>query len=427
MWRRYFRQAIKLFQQNKLLSIVSVIGTALSITMIMCIVIAMQVRTANFAPENKRNRMLSVDIVLAQYMDAANKYDGGKLSLRVIKECFYPLTTAEAVTAVIPYSSKLLNSPGEDRETTGYVLYTDAAFWKVFDFTFIRGTVYSEEEFSSGIKKAVISRSMAREIFNTEDVVGRTLSLSYDEYTICGVVKDVSVLADNAYADVWVPYTTAGDYERGYSGGLTGPYSCYILLPQGGKEEKTRVEVDRNVERLNFGQTEMKLLLPSGAPDNRLMQLNRKNMFDVPDVKQFFIEYGIVILILLLVPAINLSGLTFSRMRKRMEEIGVRRAFGAKRETLLWQILAESFFLTFIGAVVGLILSYLSVVFLRDWLLGNWHSITYGKEMLLNADILLQPGIFLLAVVFCLLLNLLSAGIPAYRISRVNIIDVLNS
>ena len=46
-------------------------------------------------------------------------------------------------------------------------------------------------------------------------------------------------------------------------------------------------------------------------------------------MKGIVLRYALVITILLLVPAINLSSMTLSRMRKRMSEIGVRKAFGA--------------------------------------------------------------------------------------------------
>ena len=55
------------------------------------------------------------------------------------------------------------------------------------------------------------------------------------------------------------------------------------------------------------------------------------------------LRYGIVIAILLLVPAVNLSGMTLSRMRRRMAEIGVRKAFGATGGELMRQVFFENF------------------------------------------------------------------------------------
>ena len=80
-----------------------------------------------------------------------------------------------------------------------------------------------------------------------------------------------------------------------------------------------RTEAQQNVDRMNANQKELKLLL-GGAPDTRLMSLARDNPFDDPDTSRLVLIYIVVITILLLVPAINLSGITLSRMRRRMEE-----------------------------------------------------------------------------------------------------------
>ena len=47
-------------------------------------------------------------------------------------------------------------------------------------------------------------------------------------------------------------------------------------------------------------------------------------------------------------------------------------------------------------------------------------------ETSLTAGALLSPWIFLAAFLFCLLMNLLSAGIPAWRASRMNIVEAIN-
>lgn len=93
----YFKQAWRLLKENRLLSMVSILGTALAICLVMVIVIVWQVRTAGFKPETHRERMLFV-----QYGRASRKTDHEfnncyRLSSSVVKQVFYPLQTAEAV------------------------------------------------------------------------------------------------------------------------------------------------------------------------------------------------------------------------------------------------------------------------------------------------------------------------------------------
>lgn len=423
MIKQYIKQSFTLLRQNRLLSVIAIVGTALAIAMIMCIVLVYQVKTANYEPEVNRDRTVKVDMAIARNKADDGWNNGGRISLRTIKECFYPMTTAEAVTGFNSGRTSLVSTPGGTTDVKGTVSYTDDAFWKVFHFRFLYGKPYGEE-FISGEKKAVVTRSLARKIFGTDDVVGKTLSLSFVDYTICGVVADVSVLAQAAYAQVWVPYTTVSGYENNYSDGLLGAYQCYILAPRRSALEEVRAEAQHNVDRMNAAQKDFKLML-FGAPDTQLMAMARSSLFEEPAVSKLILVYGISIIILLLVPALNLSGITLSRMRRRMEEIAVRRAFGATPGELLWQVLAENLVITLIGGMLGLIFSYLSVLGMRDWLLNTSMSGYYGVDTAISAGMVVSPLVFVSALFFCLLMNLLSAGIPAYRVSRVNIVDAL--
>ena len=133
-----------------------------------------------------------------------------------------------------------------------------------------------------------------------------------------------------------------------------------------------------------------------------LMSLARDNPFDDPDTSRLVLIYIVVITILLLVPAINLSGITLSRMRRRMEEIGVRRAFGATRGELLRQVLAENLVVTLMGGVLGLILSYIAVLCMRDWLLNTSMSGYYGVDTQVSAGMVIQPFVLCLCVIVLL-------------------------
>ena len=144
-----------------------------------------------------------------------------------------------------------------------------------------------------------------------------------------------------------------------------------------------------------------------------------------PPVAKVVARYVLIIAIILLIPAINMSGLTLSRMRKRMAEIGVRRAFGATRRELVTQILCENLLQTLMGGVLGLVVSYVMVAALPGWLLAA--DDTGISQAFLNADMLFNPVIFALAFLACLLLNLLSAGIPAWRSARAPIVRALNN
>lgn len=426
MYKQYLNQTLHLLKENKLLSAISIIGTALAISMIMVIVIVYEVKTANYEPETHRDRMLTVKWAGAVDKKNPDWNSNSMLSLKVIKQCFYPLKNVEAVTGIMPFNQRLASIPGGTTNFKCDVSYTDDGFWKVFEFSFLKGAPYVKEEFDSGIRKAVISEDIARRLYGTTDVVGKTISLSYQNYTISGVVKNVSTLAEASYAQVWAPYTTNNQSETTqFCEGLLGIFRCYILARNSSDFDDIRNQVNRNITVLNASQKEQNLLL-RGQPDSQFVQSTRKWANEDAKVNETVIQYSIILTLLLLVPAINLSGMTHSRMKKRMSEIGVRKAFGANRKELLGQVLYENFVYTILGGVFGLILSYLSVIFMKAMLLNNLMAGYLSGSSSLSVSMLFKPSVFLYAFMFCLLLNLMSAGIPAWKASRIKIVNALN-
>ncbi len=135
-------------------------------------------------------------------------------------------------------------------------------------------------------------------------------------------------------------------------------------------------------------------------------------------LKDYLLETGSLLLFLLFVPALNLLGVTQSAVQKRRVEMGVRKAFGATCGVLIRQVLYENGLMTLIGGALGLILSLLFLPVCKDFLLKS-------ADTALSGDMLFQPMAFGAALLFCLLLNLLSAGIPAARIACQKIVASL--
>ena len=86
-------------------------------------------------------------------------------------------------------------------------------------------------------------------------------------------------------------------------------------------------------------------------------------------MKKIRIQNILIVFLLLLVPAINLSGMNGTRMEHRLSEMGVRKAFGASRFKLVNQVLTENLLLTGLGGLAGLLLSYLVIFFTKNWIL----------------------------------------------------------
>jgi putative ABC transport system permease protein len=132
----------------------------------------------------------------------------------------------------------------------------------------------------------------------------------------------------------------------------------------------------------------------------------------------------VIFVILLIVPAINLSSMTQSRLRQRVAEIGVRRAFGSTRTELMGQILAENLVVTLLAGALGLLLSVAFAYLGNSLFFAQEFSRTLNPPMV-DAAILLHASTFGWALLFCFVLNLLSSGFPAWKASRIGIVNAL--
>lgn len=174
MIKLYFKQAFHLLKENKLLSSISIIGTALAIAMIMVIVITLRATIAPFAPESYRDRMLIFRYAGFQYKTNENWQSNGPVSYKTAKACFKEMAAPEAVTITSSFSETMLAAKPAGEKVSCSVLQVDDDFWKVFKFDFLSGYPFDKATFDAGATKAVISEDIARQLFGTSDVVGKT-------------------------------------------------------------------------------------------------------------------------------------------------------------------------------------------------------------------------------------------------------------
>ena len=421
MYKHYFKQMLQLFKENKLISCISILGTALSICMIMVIVIIYQMKTENIAPETNRDRMLYINTICVEEEDGGEGIS--RLSRYLMLEGFDKLQLPERIAAVSRGDETIMSIQGKKKAEKGVLMHTDASFWKMFDFTFIAGSAYTEEEFESGVKCVVIDEAYARTLYGSAEMaVGKRIDLDYEAYTVKGVVKPVNPFFHATYANVWRSYTIDSEAANrtvtaGRGGGYYGILHSYILAASSSDIPAIRIELQQMLDRLNANNKKVKLSF-NGDAVNHLAQTFR---FNTRDLSTFMLRCYLIIMLLLLVPAINLTGLTFSYMQKRKSEMGVRRAFGATKLQLLKQVLIENVVYSLIGGVIGLLLAFFSILFFDELLLKP----TMQGVTMMSLD-LLHPLVFVYTFLFCLILNCLSAGIPAWRVSRANIVSSIN-
>ena len=431
MIKQYMKQAWNLMKQNKLFTGIYVVGTALAIATTMIMAIVYYVKMAPVYPEVNRDRTLVMEQARELVGTTTNM---SSWSLKAVKEWFYPLKNAEIVSAEIKsYDARDYIQPKDGSgDFKIYTKYVDTNFFRVYDFRFVEGKSFTEAELQSAIPTAVITDAMARRLYgDATGAVGKTFTMNYVDYRVAGVVEAPSFLCKRSFSQIYFPYSFHEGMSQSWGkSGMIGAFEVTMVVKDKEQEAALREEIKELYRKYNTSQDEVELLQLEQPRSFALTVFQDSVSDEVFDWKAVFKKFGLTLLALLLVPALNLSGMIAGRMETRLSEMGVRKSFGAHRNGLLGQVMWENLLLTLAGGMLGLMLAWTALYACRDWLFALFDDrpvlAIEGVSTSVSGEMLFAPFIFLAAFLLCLLLNLLSALIPAWNSLRNPIIQSLN-
>lgn len=409
-----------------LIGIVTVTGTALSLFLVMLVVMIKAVDVIPVAPESNRARFLYCGRVWLDRIESENNSWQTPFSYKAIDQLYSDMPHVEALAIMRMFIYPETVGLEGERQFKTDCRDVNPGFWDVFDFTFLSGRPFSEAEFRSGAKVAVISEDLARKVFGSIDAVGKEIIINYGlPYRIVGVVRDVPEIADSSYAQIWItiPDDALNPQIEGHRW-VTGSYTGVMLADREGCREEVRAELARRREGLNSLLKDYGWQLRDlGAPYlvNEFRQAQWGGFEEVDSSED--VKWACIVAILLLVPAINLGNMTRSRLRRRTTEIGIRRAFGCSRTRLMLDILTENMILTLAGGLIGFI-----ATILLGWLGADmlWMNSQYSAtSSFVTLSEILDWRLFLWALAVCFVLNLLSNGIPAFKAARQNPVEAI--
>lgn len=407
------RQAFSLLRQNPFSSTVSIIGTAVSIAFVMVVYMVYDIQTANIRPESYRDRMVYSSYGYS-YRKADHSNSNTGMSYQAACRVFGDLPGAELVT-YMSYTTMEYCGASPEKGQRCQKRRVDLNFWRLYDIRFVAGRPFDQQEFDACADVVVIAERLAREAFGSaEEALGKSYFVDFYPKRVVGVTEDVSSLFTFAYGEVWLPYYTQ-DPAWG-SEGLRGGFEAMVLCKPDVSPAEMKVQIENSLDSLNASLTEYELKLPD-------LSTYTERQFFRDDFLNPMVTCIMLGLILLIVPAINVSGLISSQMSRRLSELAVRKAYGASRSTLICQLILENLLLAFIGTLLGFLLSCLLLWLGKDWMLAGGYTEGYFE---VSIWLFLRPAVFIAVLCVCLLFNLLSVFIPAWNATRRPIAEVLS-
>lgn len=432
MLKNYFKQAWTLMRQNRLFTGIYVVGTGLSIALVMTLFIIFYVKFGPVYPEYNRDRTLVLKPIKRYPKGKPESWTiNGGVAYYVVDQMLPGLPHVEQVAgSIIDFWGDYQVSAADVKPFKVTPRFANGAFWKVFSFRFVDGQPFTQEDVEAKAQVAVIGESLAKRLFAaTEGVEGRHFAFNGRDYRVCGVVRDVSNATPETAGDLWLPLLNAQYISKELDRfGLLGNVYASLLVDDAENLETVRSEVQDVFRRYTLQDKDYEYDL-MGQPDPYWLSTFRQDVEKAPDTMELVKDFLYILLALLFIPALNLSGMISSRMDSRIAELGIRKAYGATRRRLLEQVLCENLLLTLLGGLAGLLFSYLIVLTASDWILTLFDKNIYDTSLStsLTPEMLFNPAVFGSALAVCVVLNVVSALVPALGAMRHPIMESLNT
>jgi ABC-type antimicrobial peptide transport system permease subunit len=288
--------------------------------------------------------------------------------------------------------------------------FVNADFWKIYDFKFLYGKPFSEEDCINRKPAIIITKKISLSIFNKANSIGEKITFQGNDYEVAGVVENVSMFSTPTKSGILVPYV----FNK-FTPNNTHFYILDVLMPASFPVNASKEHIFNSVHQY-FENNGVKV----DFPIQKIHTLKEDKAKETLGGSMF--QYGsiIALFLFLLIPALNILSLSSANTNNRAEEIAVRRAFGAGRLSSFMLIMSENFLLTVFSALTGMASAIPIMSLIQQNLMSN--STMTGFSIIDHIDyIVIFVGILPMMLIF----SLLSGGLPAYLISKRNITQVL--
>lgn len=262
---------------------------------------------------------------------------------------------------------------------------TSADFFSMFEAPFLYGQGWTAADDQAEARVAVISKALNERLFGGADSRGKTLRVRDKDVTVIGVLNDWRAvpryfdLTSGAFAkmdEIYFPFSTA----MALSFGISGNFSCWADIPGGMARALNApcswvqywAQIDSPAKARNYlaylnqyseqQRASGRFERPSNVRMRDVMSWLKQQQVVPDDIGlQLWLAFGF-----LLVCLTNTVGLQLAKALRRSGEIGVRRALGAPRRQIFAQFLVEAGSLGLVGGLLGLGLTWLGILAVRN-------------------------------------------------------------
>ena len=387
-----FKMALRSIGANKLRSALTMLGIIIGVMALVVLVSLANGATGSVtdAVSGLGSSMLTVSV---------NDDKGMPLTLDTAKEW----TENERIGRIAPWISEAVTGKGSEGSSTVTLYGVTPAYYTVQTMQLAMGRWLKETDVDNHSYICILSETAATELMGYVDCVGEAISLGGVKYTVVGVLTDDDTLTGvgSGTMAAYLPYTSLLRLSSSLQGDVT---SFYVTASEGG-----------TVEQAEEALTE--LLLERFEEDEEAFDISSQSILEdtMSSITSVLtILLGGIAAISLVVGGIGIMNIMLVTVTERTREIGIRKAIGASRGTILLQFLMEAVVLCMLGCALGIFLSWVILQLIT--------TVVSSLELTFSLD----GGVVLIAVGFCFVIGLVFGLYPANKAAKMKPIDALH-
>ena len=390
-----FKMALRSISSNKMRSALTMLGIIIGVMALVVLVSLVNGATSSVtdAVSDLGNSMLTVTI---------SDDKGMPVTIDTINQW---MEEEEEVGLIAPYTSTSVAASADGTNESVTVYGTTAAYYDIQGMQLAMGRWLKTSDVENHTYVCVISESTATEIIGYVDCVGQAILLDGVEYTIVGVLsgddESLTNLVSAGSLAAYVPYTSLLRLSDSLTSDIT---TFYVSAPEGG-----------TMETVETGITQ--ILMERFEDDDDAFEVSAQSVLEdtLSSITSILtILLGGIAAISLLVGGIGIMNIMLVTVTERTREIGIRKAIGAKKRTILTQFLMEAVVLCMLGCCLGIFFSWA--------ILQTVTTVVSSLDMTFTLD----GGVVLIAVVFCFIIGIVFGLYPANKAAKMKPIDALH-
>lgn len=333
-----------------------------------------------------------------------------------------PEVTEETKQAILDLDSVENMTSYKERQSPDSIFYQDKAmssgcirgidtsYFETAGYVIKTGRNFVDEDYTEFRKVLIIDTNAAKALFEDESPIGKTIEIGKQPYTVIGVAAQV-----NTYEPTITNLTQYDSYASSKISYLFMPKTCWPISYSYDEPENVIVKAMSTDDMENAGQSAEKILNATISSsqtsvkykaDNLLEQARNMQKLSAATNNQLIWIASIS----LLVGGIGVMNIMLVSVTERTSEIGLKKAIGARKNTILGQFLTEAAVLTSMGGILGV-----AAGIIMAQVISRISGVTVAISV---------PAA-VIAVLFSMLIGIVFGLLPSIKAANLNPIDAL--